>query len=116
MSVGLNYFLDYQREWIRDEQPTSIAEKSRRVGLTHAHAYRSVERRVRLGTDEYFASRDKESAGIYIDDVKLFSRLAGVVAEDLGEQIIDEKKNLTAFVVRIRHPQSGRLAKVMALL
>jgi len=100
MVARLNYFLPYQVRWILDESRTSIAEKSRRVGFTYAEAYRSVERRLKLGTNHYFASRDRETAGLFIDDCKTFVRVAGAVADDMGEQVIDKERDLTAFVLR----------------
>jgi phage FluMu gp28-like protein len=104
------HFLPYQTAWITDNASTAIWSKSRRIGATYAEAYRSVERRITLKTDHYFASRDRESAGLFLDDCKKFARAAQVVAEDLGEQVIDEKKAITAFVLRFKNG-----AKIMAL-
>lgn len=109
-SSTLKYFLPYQVQWINDGSRTAIAEKSRRVGFTYAESYRSVERRVRLGTHHYFASRDLESAKLFLDDCKTFVRVLGVVAEDLGEQVIDSEKDLKAFVL-----QFANGARIMAL-
>src|SRR5438067_7404062 len=100
MSESVNYCLPFQRSWILDESPVAVGEKSRRVGFTLAEAYRSVERRLKLKTDHYFASRDRESAAIFLDDCKRFARLANVVAEDLGERVLDEKTGVTAFILR----------------
>ncbi len=110
MSQALNYFLPYQVRWITDESRTAIAEKSRRVGFTYAEAYRSVERRLKLGTNHYFASRDRESAGLFLDDCKTFVKVMGAVAEDMGEQVIDKERDLTAFVLRFANG-----SKIMAL-
>lgn len=111
----LNYFMRHQTEWIRDNARTAMSEKSRRAGITHADAYRSVDRRLRLGTDHYVGSRDAESAKLYIEDVKLFAEMADVVADDMGEQLIDERRQITARVVRIKVPERAREGKIMAL-
>jgi phage FluMu gp28-like protein len=103
MPEPLNYFLPYQIAWIRDESKTAVAEKSRRIGLTYAESYRSVERRLTNATHHYFASRDKESAGEFIEYCKMWARVFGAVAEDLGEQMIDEEKDLRAFVLRFKN-------------
>lgn len=100
MVASLNYFQPYQIAWIKDEAPTAIVEKSRRIGFTYAEAYRSVERRVLLGTHHYFASRDKESAGEFIEYCKYWVRGFEVAAEDLGEQVIDSDLDMRAFVIR----------------
>lgn len=99
-SIGLNFFLPYQSAWIKDETRTSIAEKSRRIGLTYAEAYRSVERRVKLGTDHIFASRTKETAGEFIEYCKMFARVFDAVAEDLGEQPIVPGGSMQAMTIR----------------
>lgn len=103
-------FQPYQVAWIKDDAPTAIVEKSRRIGFTYAEAYRSVERRVKLGTNHYFASRDKETAGEFMEVCKRFVHLFGYIAEDLGEQVIDKDKDLTAFVLRFANG-----AKIVAL-
>ncbi len=104
------YFLPYQQRWIDDDASTAVIEKSRRVGITFAEAYRSVERRVAYGTDHYFASRDFESAKLFIEDCAKFARVIGVVAEDLGVQVIDEDRDIKAHVIRF---ENG--AKIMGL-
>ncbi len=104
------YFLPYQQAWIDDDASTALIEKSRRIGITFAEAYRSVERRIQLGSDHYFASRDFESAKLFIEDCAKFARVFGVVAEDMGVQVIDEDKDIKAHVIRFA---SG--AKIMGL-
>jgi phage FluMu gp28-like protein len=98
-SVGSHYFLPYQAAWIKDDARTALVEKSRRIGFTYAEAYRSVERRVRLGSDHWFASRDLDSAVEFLEDCKLFARVMNVAARDLGEQVIDEDRGLKARVL-----------------
>jgi phage FluMu gp28-like protein len=107
---GVPFFLPYQQAWINDNATVAMAEKSRRIGFTFAEAYRSVERRIRLGTDHYFASRDFESAKLFIEDCGKFARMFGVVAEDMGEQVIDRDKDIKAHVIRFANG-----AKIMAL-
>ena len=87
-ALSLNFFLPYQNAWIKDETRTAIAEKSRRIGFTYAEAYRSVERRVKLGTDHLFASRSLETALEFFEYVRMFARVFDAVAQDLGDQPI----------------------------
>lgn len=107
---GVPFFLPYQQAWIDDGATVAMAEKSRRIGFTFAEAYRSVERRIKIGSDHYFASRDFESAKLFIEDCAKFARVFGLVAEDLGEQVIDQDKDIKAFVIRFANG-----AKIMAL-
>lgn len=100
IATSLNFFLPYQQAWIKDETRTAIAEKSRRIGFTYAEAYRSVERRIRLKTDHLFASRTKETAGEFIEYCKMFARVFGVVAEDLGEQPVIGSSEMRAMTLR----------------
>lgn len=102
MTIALDYFLPYQKAWINDESDVAGGRKSRRVGFTHAHSFRSCGRRIKLETDEYYNSRDKDSAKLYLEDCKFFAKAFNVVAEDLGEQVIDEERDITAFVMKFK--------------
>lgn len=115
-ATTLNFFQPYQVAWIKDQTRTAIAEKSRRIGFTYAEAYRSVERRIQLGTDHLFASRTKETSGEFIEYCKMFARVFGVVAEDLGEQPIYRDGDLKAYVLRFAPKVEGRKpARILAL-
>jgi phage FluMu gp28-like protein len=109
-ALSLNFFLPYQKAWIKDETRTSIAEKSRRIGFTYAEAYRSVERRVKFGTDHIFASRTKETAGEFLEYCKMFAKVFGAVAEDIGEQPIVPKGKVMAMTIRFANG-----ARILAL-
>jgi phage FluMu gp28-like protein len=95
-----NFLLPYQREWIDTPGALAIGEKSRRIGWTYASAVRAVVRRLELGSDLFYSSADLGAAREFIEEVHRFARVAKVVAEDLGTQVIDENEGLTAFVVR----------------
>jgi phage FluMu gp28-like protein len=115
VNISLSYFLPYQIEWILDETRTAIYEKSRRIGITLAEAYRSVERRIKLGTDHLFASRSKETAGEFIEYCKMFSRLFGIMAEDLGEQPLYRDSDLKGYVIRFASKDGKPGARIIAL-
>jgi phage FluMu gp28-like protein len=40
---SLDYFCDYQRNWILEPAAQAFGEKSRRIGFTHAVAFREVQ-------------------------------------------------------------------------
>jgi phage FluMu gp28-like protein len=117
MIEPLDYFLPYQIAWIKDETRTAIAEKSRRIGFTYAEAYRSVERRIRLGTDHIFASRTKETAGEFLEYCKMYARLFGAVVDDLGDQPLYKDSDLKGYTIRFApKPGSGKPgARIIAL-
>jgi phage FluMu gp28-like protein len=117
VAATLNFFLPSQQAWIVDETRTAIAEKSRRIGFTYAEAYRSVERRIKLGTDHIFASRTKATAGEFLEYCRLFADVFGVVAEDMGEQPIARDGDVKAHTIRFRHPKDPKRpgGRIMAL-
>jgi phage FluMu gp28-like protein len=100
MTQTLDTFLPYQQRWIDESAPVALDQKSRRIGITWAEAFRSVERRIKLKTDHFFSAQDKDSAGEFLGYCKMFAAAANAVAEDLGEQVIDEAKGVKAFVLR----------------
>src|SRR5688572_2231763 len=61
------HFLPYQVDWINDESPVAIGEKSRRIGWTYASSFRAVDRRLRLETNLYFTSADLTAAREFVE-------------------------------------------------
>ena len=96
-------FLPYQQAWIDDEAPVAIGEKSRRIGWTYASAYRAVKRRLHRGTHLFHTSADLTAAREFIEYCQHWARLFKEVAEDQGEQVIDEADGMTAFVLRFKN-------------
>src|SRR5262245_55440806 len=94
-----HYFLPYQIRWIRTPHSVCLAEKSRRIGWTYASAYRAVERRLTRGTNLYYTSADLTAAREFIEDCQRWAHVFNVVAKDLGLRCIDEKDDVTAFVL-----------------
>ena len=77
-----------------------VAEKSRRIGWTYASSFRAVERRVKWGTDLFYSSADLSAAREFVEQCQRWARVFNVVAEDLGEHVVDEAEGITAFVLR----------------
>jgi phage FluMu gp28-like protein len=88
-------FLPYQDRWIRDRSRLKLMEKSRQIGLSWSTAYGQVSRVALAGArfDEWVSSRDEIQSRLYLEDCKLWARIADVVARDLGEVVIDEQKH-----------------------
>lgn len=95
-------FLPYQSAWIKDKSRLKMMEKSRQVGLSWCTAYATVERTAAQGAryDQWISSRDEMQARLFIEDCKLWANIMGMAAKDLGEVVIDEESQLTAYVLQ----------------
>lgn len=100
-------FLPYQSRWIMDRSRLKLMEKSRQIGLSWSTAYAADERTAEVGAkwDQWVSSRDDLQARLFIEDCKRFAQVLHVVAEDLGERVIDEEKKISAYVL---HFANGR--------
>lgn len=100
-------FLPYQSRWIADRSRLKLMEKSRQIGLSWSTAYAADERTAEQGAkwDQWVSSRDDLQARLFIEDCKRFAQIMHMVAEDLGERVIDEQKKISAYVL---HFANGR--------
>ena len=96
------YLLPYQLRWLDDDSPLKIIEKSRQIGLTYVDAYDSVIKasHATKPAGVYVSSRDLVTTRLYIEQCAFWARFLNVAAENLGEQIIHDEKQLTAWVLR----------------
>jgi phage FluMu gp28-like protein len=89
------YFMPYQQRWLNDKSRTKMAVKSRRVGLTYAQSYEDVRDAVTGdGMDVYFSSADEDASKRYIKYCVRWARIMNLAFSDLGERIIDERRNI----------------------
>lgn len=100
-------FLPFQKAWIIDTSMLKLMEKSRQIGISWSTAYAAVERAAAAGArfDEWVSSRDDIQARLFIEDCKLFAKVMGMAANDLGEVVIDPETRLSAYVLQFA---SGR--------
>lgn len=97
--------LPYQRNWLEDDSPLKIAEKSRRTGLTWAEAADAVlaasADRTAGGTNHFYVGSNKEMAIEFIDAcamwAKSFNKAASAIEEEIFE---DEDKDILTFNIR----------------
>lgn len=95
------YFLPYQTRWLKDDSPLKIIEKSRQIGMTYVDAYDSVLKASRRNAaDVYVSSRDLVTTRLYLEQCVFWARFLKIAAENIGEQIIQDDKQLTAYVLR----------------
>lgn len=100
-------FLPYQERWIVDRSRLKLMEKARQIGLSWSTAYAADERTAEAGAkwDQWISSRDDLQARLVIEDCKMFAKVLQIAAEDLGEQVIDKDRKLSAYVL---HFANGR--------
>ncbi len=100
-------FLPYQNRWITDASRLKLMEKGRQIGLSWSTAYACDERTAAAGArhDQWVSSRDDLQARLFIEDCKMWAKIMNMAAQDLGEQVIDPEKRLSAFVLQFA---SGR--------
>ena len=94
-------FLPYQNRWITDKSRLKLMEKARQIGLSWSTAYTADERAAVQDAkyDSWVSSRDDLQARLFIEDCKMWAKVLSLAAQDLGEVVIDDKKN-TAFVLQ----------------
>ena len=96
------YFLPYQAAYLADHSPFKIIEKSRRVGYTYTQSYEDLRDAAKIPNYTiWFTSADETASLEYIEYIKQWIQLYRLVAEDLGEVIIDQKSRITAKVIRL---------------
>lgn len=110
LGISLDYFTQYQRDWIRDDSPMKLAEKSRRIGWTYATTFRRVTRAMKVpGLPCWISTRDLTTAKEFVRDCARWCRLANVVAKGLdGENVeIVGPGDVTAQVIEF--PNGSRI-------
>lgn len=110
-NLSKNYFLPYQLDWIQDESPLKLYEKSRRIGITYATSYRAVRKclRQRAGSKfvQWVSSRDELTAKEFVCDyVSMWVKAANVIAKGTQgdwSEVVDEKHGVKALVVEFKN-------------
>jgi phage FluMu gp28-like protein len=100
-------FLPFQSRWIKDTSRIKLMEKSRQIGISWSTAYAADERAAAVDArhDEWVSSRDDIQARLFIEDCKLWAGVMNMAAQDLGEQVVDPEKKISAYVLQFA---SGR--------
>jgi phage FluMu gp28-like protein len=94
-------FLRDQEKWIADTSRLKLMEKARQIGISWSTAYATDERAAKQGKkiDQWVSSRDDMQARLFIEDCKMWSKVLGIAAQDLGEIVVDKKTQSTAFTL-----------------
>ena len=102
--------LPYQQEWVADESPLKVAEKSRRIGLTWAEAadvalVASTDRSAG-GQNIYYVGYNKDMTVEFIQAVAMWAKAYDLAAAEIEESIWEDgDKQIQTFIVRF--PKSG---------
>jgi len=117
--MDVNYWLQYQKEWLKNKSSIRIWEKSRRVGATYVQAFEDVYDCVnkilpKSSPHVWFAAQTEENAREYIRYCAKWAQMWNILDSDLQYQwnsedgkldfnnfekwnIIDEKKSIKCF-------------------
>jgi phage FluMu gp28-like protein len=96
------FFLPYQQKWILDNSKMKLMEKGRQIGLSWSTAYRLVREKSRVGVkfDAWVSSRDDIQARLFLEDCKAFANIFKIAGNDLGLQVIDPERKISAYVLQ----------------
>lgn len=95
-------FLPSQAAWVADNSRLKLWEKTRQYGATWTAAYGAVEKTSAKGAryDQWVSSRDTIQSKLFLEDCNFWTRPLNIVAQDMGELIIDPEKGISAYVIR----------------
>jgi phage FluMu gp28-like protein len=102
--------LPYQQQWVADDSPLKIAEKSRRIGLTWAEAadvalIASTDRNAG-GQNIYYVGYNKDMTVEFIQACAMWSKAYDLAAAEIEDGIWEDgDKQIQTFI--IRYPKSG---------
>lgn len=87
------FMLPYQQRWIADKANFLFMEKSRRVGISYAMAYKTVRYHSAAAArcDTWISSRDEPTARLVIRDCKDFARILNCAAGEIGVRLLDRE-------------------------
>lgn len=96
------FFLPYQQKWILDNSKMKLMEKGRQIGLSWSTAYRLVREKSKVGVkfDAWVSSRDDIQARLFLEDCKAFAAIFHIAGNDLGLQVIDPERKISAYVLQ----------------
>jgi len=101
---NLRYFLPYQLEWLKDENQVKIWEKSRRIGATYVQSFEDVLDSIKGKYPAvWFSSADESAAKEYILYCSQWAKLYDMPARDMGEVVIDSKKDIKALQIKFKN-------------
>jgi phage FluMu gp28-like protein len=97
--------LPYQQNYLNDKSPMKTVEKSRQIGFTWVQALEDV---LDIGIEQlcersYLSSKDISSIELYMDYCKFWAKRIGIAMEDIGVELIDVDRDVSARCMRFKH-------------
>lgn len=108
--------LNYQREFVNDDSPVVVGEKSRRIGLSYGLAAKSALHAAKAsGANVYYMSYAYDMTKTFIDDVVFWAKQYQLAASEMEEVVVQYKEGdkthfATAFQVTF---DSGHIVKAL---
>lgn len=95
-------FMAYQVNWVQDQSPVKIMEKSRRIGLSYAEAADDVLYAASTeGANVYYISYNKEMTQGFIQDCATWAKAFNAAASQIEESVIEEEdKQILSYTIR----------------
>lgn len=104
----------YQQQWIDDDSPLKIAEKSRRIGLTWAEAADNVLiASAADGSNVFYISATQDMAIEYIEACAMWAKHFDMAAGEIEEGIFLDDGDKEIKTYKIDFPKSGK--RIVAL-
>lgn len=110
-------FLEYQQDWILDDAKIATVQKSRRVGMDWAEAFRAVRDRMSgdRTNDYWYSSADESAAREFMVYVQMWAKdLYGAVFEVIEEEQLHDSDSFKVFVVTLPEVD-GRRPRITAM-
>ncbi len=95
-------FLPSQAAWIGDESLFKAWVKCRQFGGSWTAAYAATERTSLQSAqqDSWVSSRDSIQSKLFLEHCAAWAKILNIAAQDMGEQVIDKDKDITAYVLK----------------
>ncbi|MBX2976421.1 MAG: hypothetical protein KF721_09820, partial [Ignavibacteriaceae bacterium] len=117
----IDFFLQYQLEWIKDPSQISIRNKSRRTGGTETVAFESILwgfETTMPSKDIWFTSADKKAAEEFIVAATRWAKIFNLAAQLVDTELInedDEHKFFLKYELKIPLGDTGDVLRVHAM-
>ena len=94
--------MQYQVDWIADQSPVKIIEKSRRIGISYAEAADDVLYAASAsGANVYYISYNKDMTAGFINDCATWAKAFNAAAGQIEESVIEEEdKQILTYTIK----------------
>ncbi|MEM1055174.1 MAG: hypothetical protein AAGI52_06580 [Bacteroidota bacterium] len=116
LSVPDALLLPYQQEWIADDSPVKVYEKSRRIGISWAEAGDdALHAASDSGSDVYYLAYNLDMTRQFIEDCAWWAKWYGLAAGTIQEGVIEEQHDGVTKTIKVFEIQFESGHKIQAL-